>query len=117
MKVFFDKVFQLEENYQEILIDENDFERAIYKEVPKTKQGINGVVYEDVFVLQPLSYFEVKLRKNTPHNFQNFQPSFRMLQAGLIISDIHKDHMSVFIYNSTQNYVYIRENAIIGEIL
>ena len=117
MKVFFDKIFQLSEGFQEILIDENEYERAAYNVVSKTKQSINGIVYEDVFVLQPLSYFEVKLRKNTPHSFNTFQPSFRMLQAGLIISDINRDHMSVFIYNSTQNYVYIRENAIIGEIL
>ena len=116
MKVFFDKVYKLDQGYQEILIDEDNFKDVEYVGISPTKQHVNGLLRNDVYILEPLNYYEIKLKKNTPYEFTKFYPALRLLKAGLIISDIHKDSMSIFIYNCTHNHVFLRPNAVIGEI-
>lgn len=116
MKVFFEKIYQLDPNYQDILIDENEFEKATYLSVPKTKQNINGVLYDDIYTLEPLSFYQIKLRKDTPGSFTLFYPSVRLLEAGLIVSNINKEKKYLFIYNSSHNHVFLKSTAIMGEI-
>lgn len=116
MKVFFEKIFKLDQEYQEILIDENNFSRAIYKQVPKSLQSINGLRFEDVFVLEPKNYYKFVLKNNTPHDFNNFSPASSLIDSGLIVSDINKKTMCFYVYNSTHNHIYVRSNAVIGEI-
>lgn len=116
MKVFFKKIYQLDPGYQEILIDENNFLHSNYTDVSPSKQIINGLTYEDVFVLEPLNYYKVILSGNTPYEFNKFIPSKRLLEVGLVLSSICTDPASIFIYNATQNHIFIRSKAIIGEI-
>lgn len=116
MKVFFEKIFQLDPGYQDILIDENEFEKASYLSVPKTRQNIDGILHDDIFTIEPLSFYQVKLRKDTPKDFTSFYPSIRLLEAGLIVSNINKDKNHLFIYNSSQNHIFLKSTAMIGEI-
>ena len=51
MKVYFSKIFQLSDGYQEHLIDSNNFRTAEYLPVPKVKESINGLVHNDIYVL------------------------------------------------------------------
>lgn len=116
MKVFFDKVYKLDQGYQEILVDKDNFRDIEYVAVSPTKQHVNGLLRNDVYILEPLNYYEIKLKSNTPYEFTKFYPALRLLEAGIIISDICKDSMSIFVYNCTHNHVFLRPNAVIGEI-
>ena len=63
MKVFFDEVFEMDPNYQEILIDENNFGTIVYNQMNKVEQHVGGLLHKDIFILKPLSYYEIKLKK------------------------------------------------------
>lgn len=114
MKIFFDRIFEMNEGYQEVLIDENNFSRVMYHEISQTKQNVDGLTFEDVYILQPKTYYKVELRKNTPQ-LNLFNPSSSWLNAGLIFS--HTNNGFVYIYNSSHNHIFIRANAIIGETI
>lgn len=117
MKVYFSKIFQLSDGYQEHLIDGNNFRTAEYLPVPKVKESINGLVHNDIYVLDPLSYFEIKLRSDTPsHLLSKFCINTRLLEAGLVFSGISEDMCTIYVYNCTNNHIYLKSDATIGEI-
>lgn len=114
MKVFFNKVFELNSEYQECFVDNNAFDFSDYIEILPISQNIRGILYDDVYNIEPKSYYCLSLRSDTPHNFKKFCPSWVLMRAGVMISDIVNNH--IFIYNTTENNVYLREGALIGEI-
>lgn len=115
MKVFFNGVFKIDEEYQEILIDKDNFGSIKYIQVFPQRQSINSLVYDDVYVLEPLGYYRITLEDDRlPNNIEKFTPSDRLLRAGLIVSQIVDK--SVYIYNTTQNHIFLRSNAILGEV-
>ena len=117
MKVYFSKIFQLSDEYQENLIDGNNFGTANYLSVPKVKESVNGLVYDDIYVLDPLTYFEIKLRSDTQsHLLNKFCINTRLLEAGLIFSGISEDNCAIYVYNCTNNHIYLKSDATIGEI-
>ena len=113
MKVFLKELYQIDDGYQEIIIDENNFKNVNYNRVFPREQNINGLTFNDVFVIEPDGYYEIVLKDNTPF-VKKFYPSNRLLKAGLVVSNI--SNKSVFIYNPTRNHIYIRSKAIIGEV-
>ena len=116
MKVFLEKIFKIDDDYQEILIDENNFSSVQLLQVFPRRESFKGLVYDDIYTIEPHSYYEILLKENTPSDFMNFNLHFKLLEAGLIFSGISKKTRSVYIYNPTDNHIFIRPNAIIGEI-
>ena len=117
MKVFFEKIWKMEDDYQEILIDENNFDRTNYTELRPQTRNVKGLTYNDVYIIEPESYFELELKKNTPYDFKEFVPNRIWLKAGLIFSNINRKNNCVYIYNPTKNHIYLRPSAIVGEVL
>ena len=113
MKVFLKEVFKIDDGYQETIIDENNFGSVNYNHIFPIEQNIGGLTFNDVYVIEPDGYYEIILQNNTPSS-RNFYPARRLLEAGLIVSNINKK--SVFIYNPTKNHIYIRSKAVIGEV-
>lgn len=116
MKVLFNKIYKLDQEYQECLIDENNFTYATYLDVKPETLNVRGITRENIFNIEPLNYYKIELKNNIPHDFSCFEPNVKLLEAGLIVSGIDKKTMTVFIYNCTNNHIYINENAVIGEI-
>lgn len=114
MKIFFNKVFELNGEYQECFIDNNSFDFSDYNEVLPISQNINGLLYDDIYNIEPKSYYCLSLRGDTPHSFKNFCPSWVLVRAGVIVSNIIDNN--IFIYNTTENNVYLRAGTMIGEI-
>lgn len=117
MKVLFEKICKMNEEYQESLIDGNNFDRTTYLDVRPQTRNVKGLTYNDVYILEPEGYYQVLLKKNIPYDFNDFIPNIIWLKTGLIFSNIHKKSKSVFIYNPTKNHIYLRPDAIVGEIL
>lgn len=117
MKVFFEKIFKLSDEYHEGFIDENNFDRTHYTELRPQTRNVLGVTYDDVYIIEPESYFEVLLKNNTPHDFKEFVPNLIWQKNGLVISNINRRNNSVYMYNPTKNHIYLRPNAIVGELL
>lgn len=117
MKVFFEKIFKLSDEYHESLIDENNFDKTHYTEIIPQTRNVLGLTYNDVYIIEPESYFEVLLKSNTPYDFKEFIPNQIWLKNGLIVSNINKKNNCIYIYNTTKNHIYLRSNAIVGELL
>ena len=113
MKVFLKEIYRIDDGYQEIIIDENNFGSVNYNQVFAREQNIGGLTYNDVYVIEPEGYYEIVLKGSTSLT-KNFYPARRLLEAGLIVSNINQ--RSVFVYNPTKNHIYIRSRAIIGEV-
>lgn len=114
MKVFLDRVFKIDEEYQEILIDKDNFGSIKYLQIFPQRQSINNLVYDDIYVIEPLGYYQIILKKNTPNSFKRFVPAKRLLMAGLTVSEIRDN--AIYIYNITHNHIFLRDNAVLGEI-
>lgn len=115
MKVFFDSIHKLKNEFQECFIDENNWDKAVYSKISMEKLNVCGVTYNDIYSIEPLSYYKIKL-KNIPSNFIRFEPNIRLLEAGLIVSDIHKKTKNIFIYNCTNNTVFLNSKACMGDL-
>ena len=117
MKVHFKKVFQLSDEYQENLIDANNFSTAKYLIVPCVKESIDGILHDDIYTLSPLSVFQIELREDTPKNMMSkFCINPRLLEAGLLLAGVSIESRSIYIYNCTNNNIYLKSDAIIGEV-
>lgn len=113
MKVFLKQIYQIDDGYQEIIIDENNFGNVEYNQIFPREQNIGGLTFNDVYVIEPEGYYEIVLKGSTSLT-KNFYPARRLLEVGLIISNINQ--RSIFVYNPTKNHIYIRSKAIIGEV-
>ena len=117
MKVHFDKVFELDDGFQENLISQNNFYTAKYLEVFTTKESVGGVVYTDIYTLSPLGYFEIKIKDNIPKKLlRSFILNTHLLESGVALAGISVQNRSIYIHNCTQNKVYLKSDAIIGEV-
>lgn len=117
MKVLFNKIYKMDEEYQENLLDGNNFDRVTYTEIRPQVRNVKGLTYNDVYILEPESFYQISLKTNIPYNFEEFTPNIIWVKAGLIFSKLYKKDKLIFVYNITKNHIYLRPDAIIGEIL
>ena len=115
MKIFLKEIYQLDTEYQEILIDEDSFKNVQYVPVSTQKQYINGLLYEDIYVLEPLTYYKIKIKEHISYHGSVFIPNYRLLESGMIVS-FCKQELTVFVYNTTQNHIFLKKDVMIGEV-
>lgn len=131
MKIYFDDILILDQGYQEILVDKSNFQPIKYTSLIKQNLSIGGLMHEGVYILEPLNYYKIHLkneivfsvngepllkRSNVSFEGKEFIPSSRLLEAGLIFSQIDLKTQSVFVYNCTHNHIYVKEDIEIGEV-
>ena len=91
MKVYFKKIYELSDEFQENLIDVNNFKTAKYLQITSRQESINGVLYDNVYTLEPLSFFKIKIREDIPTELlSNFMINYHFLESGLIFAGISK---------------------------
>lgn len=117
MKIYFDKIFKLNQEYTEILIDENNFHQAKYEEIRPQTTNISGITYDDVFILETKTYYMIEIKNKLPNDLHTFNPAKALSFNGLLFSNLYEKDNCIYLYNPTENSIYIRQNAIIGEVL
>lgn len=111
MKVSIKRLFQLSDDLQEILIGVKIFE-PIYVESYPHKVVLSGIEHE-VFELLPKSFYNITL-SHAPSNCKNFSLLPEVLQTGLLCN-YDPEKREVYVYNCTENTIYIKKDAWIGD--
>lgn len=123
MDIQVDKIYKLSDDYQEIFINNISETNVSYEEVKLSSRTIHKDYYEDLFLLEPHTTYKVyadcqentiKDSFNTQNIFYDITLKKSVINAGLI-PFYDNQNAIVYLYNSNNNMVMIRQNAIIGK--
>lgn len=122
MNIQVDKIYKLSDDYQEIFINNISETNVSYDEVQLSSRTIHKDYYEDLFLLEPHTTYKIHIdcKDNTIKDSFNTQNVFyditlkkSVINAGLI-PFYDNQNAIIYLYNSNNNMVMIRQNAIIG---
>lgn len=110
MKITIDECYELEGDYQNQFLGVEVFPRPKYQKLRLSKRTINSVHYTDVYILEPLHYYYATLNEEIDNSLK-IEQAYAL--NGLII---HLEDNRVFIFNASQNFVYIQKGTPVGEV-
>lgn len=112
MKALIEDIFKLSSGYQENIIEDNTFISPVYVRINATAQNVNGTIFDDVYIIEPLTYYKIQLKDSSIKENKEFSPSSKLLELGLMVSSIKGSN--IYIYNCTNNFVYLKSDSTIG---
>lgn len=112
MKVTVNECYELEGDYQNQFIGNEVYPKPKYKKVRAAERTVNKVHYNDVFILQPLHYYCITINEDISDEKEFFINPF-VIKNGLISSNFEG---KIFLFNASQNIIYLQKNAKIGEV-
>lgn len=121
MKIHVDECYELEGDYQNQFLGNEVFPKPKYKKLNVAERSVNKVHYNDVYILEPLHYYYVTIDKNLKelredNKMHYLQTSMHYDYNGLIMS-IDSYNNRVFLFNASQNVIYLQKGTIIGEVI
>ena len=129
------RVYKLSSDYQEMFINNASQTITKYDEVALSQRTIHKDYYDDIYILEPSQYYKIDFDyKNvrdkvlelyqhmngeisdlrTPFINFNYKIKDKLMDCGLIISNINE---YVYLYNASDNMVFLQKDAIIGSAL
>ena len=118
MKILINECYELEGDYQNQFLGNEVFPKPKYKKLKPAERTVNKVHYNDVYILEPAHYYYVTLVGKVAFSiFKHFfKPEKAFLQNGLILS-LDSEEQRIYIFNGSQNFVYLQKNTKIGEVI
>lgn len=119
MKVTVNECYELEGDYQNQFLGKEVFPQPKYKKLKASERSVYKVHYNDVYILEPLHYYYITFNENL-NDFLN-EISFLNIHTpyytnGLLMS-LKLEENRMFIFNASQNIVYIQKGSYIGEVV
>lgn len=102
-----DKVFSLDEDYNNLFINNIADCRAEYQELPASSRNIGQNYYEDLFVIKPRHYYYITFTENIPQSTV-FHP---VLLVNALLYQFDHVNQRLYVYNCGDNIVYIQKNS------
>lgn len=112
MNVTVNECYELEGDYQNQFLGVEVFPKPKYKKVKSAERTVNKVHYDDVYILQPLHYYYVTFHENINNSNIKIQAPF-FLNGVIVFIDDNR----MYLFNSSQNIVYLQKNMKIGEVV
>ena len=112
MSVKIKRMYQLVDDYLDFLYQSQDMQQTKYVECYPKKTFLEGLEY-NVFIIEGRSFYEIEL-SHIPAEHNCFILDIGLSMAG-IIYNYNPRKRRLFIYNATQNNIYIWKDDIIGE--
>ena len=114
-KIILDKVFVLDLDYQSPLLQNGALTHVRYTQVKLSERVINQTRFEDVYILEPHRYYyftyKVDIEEDDIVTLSN-----KMILSGLRVQhDIQEK--KVYVYNSSDNLIYVKDKFKIGVIM
>lgn len=114
MKITIKNCYNLDTDLQTQFIGNEVHPKPKYVQANLVKRTINQVYYEDIYLLEPFHYYYINLNENIEkYNIVKIHNSF---QENGLLTNIDKKNSRIFIFNSSENIVYLQKNAKIGEV-
>lgn len=111
MSVKIKRLYELVDDLQAVLIGKSKSD-VDYVEIYPTKVVVDGFEY-NAYVLRAKTFYEIKLSHHS--NNSNFVLNTNLAKAG-VICNYNKQNKYLYLYNCTENRIYIEENASIGDV-
>lgn len=113
MKIVVEKIFELEEDFQNIFISKSGIHvRPKYKELRLSSRTINEVYYEDLYIIEPKKYYYIEFTDD--YKYDNTIIETEIFSECGIITLVSTDNR-LYLYNATMNIQYIQKGMEIGE--
>lgn len=114
MKITIKNCYKLDTDLQIQFIGNEVHPKPKYIQLNTTKRTINQVYYDDIYLLEPFHYYYINLNEEIEdYDIIKIHISFK--ENGLLTS-IDKKNNRIFLFNSSENIVYLQKNAKIGEV-
>lgn len=111
MNTKINRMYELTDDYQDCMFKHNS--RTVrYAECYCKKIFVNGFEY-NAFVIEGQSFYDIELT-HVPREYNHFVLDIGLSMIGLIYN-YNPVTKQLFIYNTTQNNIYIQKDDIIGE--
>ena len=121
MKITVDKCFKLDTDLQTQFLGNEVFPKPKYIRVDFVKRTINQVYYEDIYLLEPLSYycitFEEDISSYNEDSKTHLIKTNHMFQENGLLFQFNMKEKKIFLFNSSQNIIYLQKGTKIGEVL
>lgn len=108
-------VYKLRDDYDNIFINNTANYTANYDKVQLSSRTVNKTHYDDVFVIEPNSYYYIDL-KSQLHILGGMideNDFIKVLRESGLILQFDKKNCRLYLYNTNQNVIYIQEGAVI----
>lgn len=118
MNVTINECYELDSDYQNQFLGIEVFPEPNYKKLKVAERSVNKVHYKDVYILEPSHYYYVTFNEklSSLNGISALKINKKFYLNGLIFSlDYDKDR--IFIFNASQNIIYIQKGTKIGEVI
>lgn len=120
MEVTIKDCYELDSDYQIQFLGKHLFPEPKYNKLKLSEVTVNKIHYDDVYILEPQHYYYVdfneevkKFDEDDSRYMMNVEKSF--YKNGLILSLVPSEN-KMFIFNASQNIIYLRKNTNLGEV-
>lgn len=117
IKLCVKQIYKLNEDYNNVFINNTANFIADYIPLPLSSRTINKTHYEDIYILEPNSYYCIEFKENIDcvDYIHVWDFDDVLMSSGLLMQfNIHKQ--CLYVYNTNQNMIYIQQGAIILKI-
>lgn len=110
-------VYKLSDDYDNIFINNTANYTANYDKVQLSSRTVNKTHYDDVFVIEPNSYYYIDFESqvNVFVSIMRIDEDdfIKVLRESGLILQFDKENRRLYLYNTNQNVIYIQEGAVI----
>ena len=114
MKMVVEKIFALDEDYQEPFLQNGAETHVKYTQLKFSERTIHNSHHTDIYVIEPNRYYYIEIndvsKTNCTYSFNS-----RLFKAGLIVKEDFVNNR-VYIFNASSNLIYIKNKCVIGVI-
>lgn len=117
MKLTVKDCYKIREDFENVFLSKSEIHvLPKYDRLKLASRSVSSTRYDDVYIIEPKSYYYIELNEyiDQKHGIISIDDSY--YNAGLIISSISLGKR-VYIYNATENIIYIEKGAKVGELI
>ena len=112
IKLTVDSVYKINEDFENVFVALSGINiKPKNTELKLSSRSVSSIRYDDVYIIEPKSYYYISFKEDTRDYFFSIFPT--LYEIGLLCqADLSNNR--VFIYNATENILYIQDKAEIG---
>lgn len=114
MKLSVKRVYKLDDDYKNIFINNTANFIAEYTELQLSSRTINKTHYDDIYILEPNSYYRIEFYEEiSSPEMLDVSDFYRILMSSGLIAQYDASGPYLYVYNANQNMIYIQQGAIL----
>lgn len=116
--------YKLKEDFENVFISKSGINvTPNYDQLKLASRSISSTRYEDVYIIEPNCYYYLDFEEDISsfaikkyNKMSVFKSDNDLYKVGLLMALVSEENR-LYIYNATQNIIYIEKGAIIGEVM